>query len=207
MGTAPRNRQRIQSTAWLGARQRLGRGEERNSSLYALEEEQQWGPSLETGGWRGTEGGSTGTSGLGGQQAPALTGKQEQGYFPAEKQEKLITGKAQRAVRGRKRHLKGGGKSPGDLRSVVHARNGCFLFGQMMLNWEEWWMHCQAVLDPATPGQAGKLGREEPDGAQQGQGQGPAPGEEQPQAPVQAGVDLLESSSAERDWECWGTTG
>jgi len=29
--------------------------------------------------------------------------------------------------------------------------------------------------------------------------QGPAPGEEQPQAPGQAGVDLLESSSAERD--------
>jgi len=29
--------------------------------------------------------------------------------------------------------------------------------------------------------------------------QGPAPGEEQPHAPVQAGADLLESSSAERD--------
>ena len=43
--------------------------------------------------------------------------------------------------------------------------------------------------------------------SQQGQGQGPAPGEEQPQVPVQAGGDLLESSSAERDWECWGTTG
>jgi len=36
--------------------------------------------------------------------------------------------------------------------------------------------------------------------------QGPAPGEEQPQAPVQAGVTLLESSSVERDWECWGAT-
>ena len=56
-------------------------------------------------------------------------------------------------------------------------------------------------------GQAGELGREEPDEVQQGQGQGPAPGEEQPQAPVQAGGDLLESSSVERDWECWGTTG
>ena len=55
---------------------------------------------------------------------------------------------------------------------------------------------------PERPGQAGELGREEPDGVQQGQGQGPAPGEEQPQAPVQAGADLLESSSAERDWEC-----
>jgi len=43
------------------------------------------------------------------------------------------------------------------------------------------------------------LGREEPDEVEQGQVQGPAPGEEQPQAPVQAGADLLESSSAERD--------
>jgi len=43
------------------------------------------------------------------------------------------------------------------------------------------------------------LGREEPDGVQQGQVQGPAPGEEQPHGPVQAGVDLLESSSTERD--------
>ena len=59
----------------------------------------------------------------------------------------------------------------------------------------------------ARPGQAGELGREEPDEVQQGQGQGPAPGEEQPQAPGQAGADLLGSSSAERDWECWGTTG
>jgi len=47
---------------------------------------------------------------------------------------------------------------------------------------------------------------EEPDEIQQGQVQGPAPGEEQPQAPVQAGVDLLESSSVQRAWECWGTT-
>jgi len=51
----------------------------------------------------------------------------------------------------------------------------------------------------ARPGQAGELGREEPDGVQQGQVQGPAPGEEQPKAPVQAGADLLESSSVERD--------
>jgi len=36
------------------------------------------------------------------------------------------------------------------------------------------------------PGQAGELGREEPDEIQQGQVQGPAPGEEQPHAPVQA---------------------
>jgi len=43
------------------------------------------------------------------------------------------------------------------------------------------------------------LGREEPDEVQPGQGQGPAPGEEQPQAPAQAGAELLESSSAERD--------
>ena len=37
------------------------------------------------------------------------------------------------------------------------------------------------------PGQAGELGREESDEVQQGQVQGPAPGEEQPHAPVQAG--------------------
>ena len=36
------------------------------------------------------------------------------------------------------------------------------------------------------PGQAGKLGAEEPDEIQQGQVQGPAPGEEQPHASVQA---------------------
>ena len=36
------------------------------------------------------------------------------------------------------------------------------------------------------PGYAGELGREEPDEVQQGQVQGPAPGEEQPHAPVQA---------------------
>jgi len=51
------------------------------------------------------------------------------------------------------------------------------------------------------------LGREEPDEVQQGQVQGRAPGEEQPRASVQAGADLLESSSAERTWVSWGTTG
>ena len=49
------------------------------------------------------------------------------------------------------------------------------------------------------PGQAGKLGRKEPNEVQQGQVQGPAPGEEQPHASVQAGADVLESSSVERD--------
>jgi len=38
----------------------------------------------------------------------------------------------------------------------------------------------------ARPGQTGELGAEEPDEIQQGQVQGPAPGEEQPHAPVQA---------------------
>jgi len=38
----------------------------------------------------------------------------------------------------------------------------------------------------AWPRQAGKLGKEEPDEVQQGQMQGPAPGEEQPHAAVQA---------------------
>jgi len=47
------------------------------------------------------------------------------------------------------------------------------------------------------PGQAGELGAEEPDEVQQGQVQGPAPGEEQPHAATQA--DLLERSSVERD--------
>jgi len=46
---------------------------------------------------------------------------------------------------------------------------------------------------------AGELGGKEPHEVQQGQVQGP--GEEQPHAPVQAGADLLESSSAERDLE------
>ena len=35
------------------------------------------------------------------------------------------------------------------------------------------------------PGQAGDMGREEPDEDEQGQVQGPVPGEEQPHAPVQ----------------------
>jgi len=40
-----------------------------------------------------------------------------------------------------------------------------------------------------------------------GKGRVPAPGEEQPQAPVQAGADLLESSSAERDLGVLGDNG
>jgi len=40
---------------------------------------------------------------------------------------------------------------------------------------------------------------EAPDEVQQGQVQGPVPGEEQPHAPVELGVDMLESSHAERD--------
>ena len=39
---------------------------------------------------------------------------------------------------------------------------------------------------PVRAGQAGELGREEPDEVQQGQVQGPAPAEEQPNATVQA---------------------
>lgn len=49
------------------------------------------------------------------------------------------------------------------------------------------------------PGSAGGLGREKPSEAQQGQVLGPAPGEEQPQVPAQAGADLLQSSSVEKD--------
>jgi len=43
------------------------------------------------------------------------------------------------------------------------------------------------------------LGAEEPGEVQQGQAQGAAPGQDQPHAAVQAGADLLESSSVERD--------
>jgi len=48
------------------------------------------------------------------------------------------------------------------------------------------------------PGQAGKLGAEEPDEFQQGQVQCPAPGEEQSHAPVQT-WELLKGSCEERD--------
>ena len=43
------------------------------------------------------------------------------------------------------------------------------------------------------------MGREEPSEIQQRQMPGPAPGEEQAQAPAQAGADLLGGSSAEKD--------
>jgi len=70
----------------------------------------------------------------------------------------------------------------------------------MTQNQEEWWIHrCRLCCHPARPAQAGELGAEEPDEVQQGHVQGPAPGEEQPHAPVQAGADLLESSFTERD--------
>jgi len=49
------------------------------------------------------------------------------------------------------------------------------------------------------PGQAGELGREEPDEVQQGQVQGPALGRNNPMHQYRLGVDLLESSFAERD--------
>ncbi|RMB94463.1 hypothetical protein DUI87_29274 [Hirundo rustica rustica] len=49
------------------------------------------------------------------------------------------------------------------------------------------------------PGQAGEMGREELAEVQQGQVQGPAPGEEQPQAPAQAGAHLRGGSSADKD--------
>ena len=69
----------------------------------------------------------------------------------------------------------------------------------MAQNWEEWWIQRQAVLDPARPGWAGELGREEPDGVQQWQGQGPAPGEEQP-------AELLSSRSAPACTGTWACT-
>jgi len=65
-----------------------------------------------------------------------------------------------------------------------------------------------SALCPGMPGlsEHAEVACAEPGEVQQGQVQGPAPGEEQPHAPVRAGADLLESSSVERDWECWGTT-
>jgi len=48
------------------------------------------------------------------------------------------------------------------------------------------WYTRRLCCHSVKPGQAGELGREEPDEVQQGQVQGPAPGEEQPHAPVQA---------------------
>ena len=56
----------------------------------------------------------------------------------------------------------------------------------MTQSWEEWWIHRQAVLPSSETWTGWKLGREEPDEVQQGQVQGPAPGEEQPDAPVEA---------------------
>ena len=44
-------------------------------------------------------------------------------------------------------------------------------------------------------------GKASPNAFDQEEGAGRSGGE------VQAGAELLESSSAERDWECWGTTG
>ena len=60
----------------------------------------------------------------------------------------------------------------------IKTKNGQGNFGQGN-------QHIMQLLT-ARPGQAGELGREEPDEVQQGQVQGPAPGEEQPDAPVQA---------------------
>ena len=66
-------------------------------------------------------------------------------------------------------------------------------------SWEQWLIP-QRVCSPSEgPQQAGEMGREEPSGIQQRQMQGPAPGEEQPQAPAQAGGDLLESGSVEKE--------
>ena len=59
----------------------------------------------------------------------------------------------------------------------------------------------------AGHGQAGELGREEPDEVQQGQGQGPAPGEEQPQHQYRLGLSCWGAALWRGTWECWGTTG
>ncbi|KAF4804281.1 hypothetical protein TURU_008902 [Turdus rufiventris] len=65
-------------------------------------------------------------------------------------------------------------------------------------SWEQWLIP-QRVCSPSEgPQQAGEMGREEPSGIQQRQMQGPAHGEEQPQAPAEARGNMLESSSVEK---------
>ncbi|TRZ07142.1 hypothetical protein HGM15179_019963 [Zosterops borbonicus] len=61
------------------------------------------------------------------------------------------------------------------------------------------WMARELCCHSQGPQQVGEVGRVDLFEVQQRQVQGPAPGEEQPHAPVQAGGDLLESSSAEKD--------
>lgn len=59
---------------------------------------------------------------------------------------------------------------------------------------EEWC--CAALQNIAL---TGGMGRAEPFETQQGQVQGPAPGTEEPGAPLQGGANLQESSSAEKN--------
>ena len=64
-----------------------------------------------------------------------------------------------------------------------------------------------AVCAAIQRGQAGKLGREEPDEVQQSQMQGPAAGEEQPHASVQAwGPPAGEQVCGEGTWVSWWMT-
>jgi len=58
------------------------------------------------------------------------------------------------------------------------------------------------------PRQSGELGTEEPDDVQQAQVQGPAPGEKQPHAPVQAwGLTWLRAPLQRGTWVSWWMTG
>ena len=76
------------------------------------------------------------------------------------------------------------------------APSARLLVGQ---TWQERLIQQRLRGPSARPGQAGERGREEPDAVQQGRVWGPAAGEEQPPAPVQAGADLLEGSSVQKD--------
>lgn len=64
-------------------------------------------------------------------------------------------------------------------------------------SWEEWPIPQSAGQSSVGPQQAGEMGREELCEIQQRQD--PAPGEEQPSVPGQAGADLWKSSSVEKD--------
>ncbi|XP_053825077.1 NADH dehydrogenase [ubiquinone] 1 alpha subcomplex assembly factor 2 isoform X1 [Vidua chalybeata] len=63
-----------------------------------------------------------------------------------------------------------------------------------MQSWEQWLIPQRAVQPFRGPQQAGAMGREEPSEIQQRQMQGPARGEEQPQAPAQAGLTCREAA-------------
>lgn len=75
----------------------------------------------------------------------------------------------------------------------------------MTQNWEWWLIHQRVVCCPEGPQQAGEKEWQEPHAAQQGEAPSCAHGDEQPQAPVNAGATQLESSK-KRTWGSWWTS-